>query len=386
MAMAKDINGAMNELRRFTNDPLKNAPIAPMAQVHLATLYRSQNRPQDAVTLLAQTRQSYETALQNDPKRAALGAADAIPSRRRAARSGQDGGSASAVRADRQAIGRIVPKRWTPALRPGQCLKEDGQTKIDRGPKTARQCGSQSRTSKPRRRNSSTTATRISATPRSFLLAQATQLKEKQPTRRPARACSTRRPGRIVVLADQEVEAVRNKMIEEQWQKLKDEVAKNTPTGQAAAVRAEAGRAADSGAVAAGGKRCPTQYRALIEEFPDLAVNADARFELAELLAERGEHDEAIKLLKQALDKEPPPELTEKVRARLGDCLLAKGDTKAALGQFNRGDAESQECRCSRRRTIAPANAICRPATMAEACEALRRLPRSRAVSRTCPA
>ena len=71
MAMAKDVNGAINELRRFTNDPLKNAPIAPLAQVHLATLYRSQNRPQDAVTLLAQTRQTYEAALQNDPTRAA---------------------------------------------------------------------------------------------------------------------------------------------------------------------------------------------------------------------------------------------------------------------------------------------------------------------------
>ena len=47
--------------------------------------------------------------------------------------------------------------------------------------------------------------------------------------------------------------------------------------------------------------------------------------------SERGEHDAAIKQLKEALDKEPPQELTDKVRVRLGDCLLRKGDIKAAV-------------------------------------------------------
>jgi len=76
------------------------------------------------------------------------------------------------------------------------------------------------------------------------------------------------------------------------------------------------------------------QYQALIQAFPDVVINADARFELAEMLSERGEHDNAIKLLREALDKEPNPELTDKVRVRLGASLQAKGDTKAALAQF----------------------------------------------------
>ena len=59
-----------------------------------------------------------------------------------------------------------------------------------------------------------------------------------------------------------------------------------------------------------------------------------SRFELAELLGERGDNDAAIKMLRSAIDKEPPPELTERIRLRLGVCLMAKGDTKAALGQF----------------------------------------------------
>jgi len=75
-------------------------------------------------------------------------------------------------------------------------------------------------------------------------------------------------------------------------------------------------------------------YQAMIGTAPDLPLAGDARFELAELLAERGELDPAIKLLREALDKEPPPELTDKVRIRLGICLTDKGDPKAGLAQF----------------------------------------------------
>src|SRR5262249_44865265 len=40
IALMGDPNGAINELRRFTNDPLKQAPVAPMGLLQLATLLR----------------------------------------------------------------------------------------------------------------------------------------------------------------------------------------------------------------------------------------------------------------------------------------------------------------------------------------------------------
>src|SRR5262249_11961563 len=67
---------------------------------------------------------------------------------------------------------------------------------------------------------------------------------------------------------------------------------------------------------------------------PDLALAWEARFELAELLAQREEHDAAVKILKEALVKELAPELTDKVRLRLGACLAARGDPKSALAYF----------------------------------------------------
>ena len=333
IALAKDINGAMNELRRFTNDPLKNARIAPLAQLQLATWYRGQNRPQDAVTLLTQTRQNYEGALQNDPHRAGW-----IPllQYHHGVALRETGKTAEA-----RVVFEQVVKQWPDhpealeaALRSGQCLKDEGQTKVNEGRK---------RLATPNMKPEDLAAAKKLVEDGSKelrdaaqrLLSNANQWKEKQPDS-PTRARMLYEAAWAYrVIAEEEVETVRDKMIEEQWQKLKDEVAKITPMGKKPLFVPKPDVPLSKVAVQPAEKEARVQYQRLIDGFPDLAVNADARFELAELLAERGEYDDAIKLLKQALDKEPPQELTEKVRVRLGGCLLAKGDTKAALAQFN---------------------------------------------------
>jgi len=82
-------------------------------------------------------------------------------------------------------------------------------------------------------------------------------------------------------------------------------------------------------------KKARGQYQNLIAGFADLPLAVDARFELAELLSDRREYTEALKLLSEGLDKEPSPELTDKIRIRMGVVHFAKGDHKAALAQFN---------------------------------------------------
>jgi tetratricopeptide (TPR) repeat protein len=73
----------------------------------------------------------------------------------------------------------------------------------------------------------------------------------------------------------------------------------------------------------------------LIETLPDQPLANEARFELAELLAERNDPEPAMKLLNDALDKEPAPELTEKIRLRLGSILASKGKLQTALAHFD---------------------------------------------------
>src|SRR5262249_33384976 len=76
-------------------------------------------------------------------------------------------------------------------------------------------------------------------------------------------------------------------------------------------------------------------YQTLFGEFSDLPLTNAARLELAELHAERGEHEAAIKLLTEALDKEPPADLSDKIRLRLATCQASRGDFKSALVRFD---------------------------------------------------
>ena len=82
-------------------------------------------------------------------------------------------------------------------------------------------------------------------------------------------------------------------------------------------------------------KRARGLYKTLIDQVGDIAIGTEARFELAELLSQRNEHDAAVQLLTDVLDKEPSPDMTEKVRLRLGGIFAAKGNIKGALQQFD---------------------------------------------------
>jgi TolA-binding protein len=72
-------------------------------------------------------------------------------------------------------------------------------------------------------------------------------------------------------------------------------------------------------------------YKSIIKSFAKLADHLEARFELADMLSARNEHDGAIKLLQEALSNDPPAALADRVRVRLGAAYLAKGDAAAAL-------------------------------------------------------
>jgi TolA-binding protein len=82
-------------------------------------------------------------------------------------------------------------------------------------------------------------------------------------------------------------------------------------------------------------KRARDLYKRLIDQVGDANIATEARFELAEMLAHRNENDPAIVLLNEVLDKEPSPDMTEKVRLRLGTIHAAKGNIKGALQQFD---------------------------------------------------
>jgi TolA-binding protein len=344
LAQTKDTAGAANELRRFLNDPLKGSGIAPMGVLYLATLMQAENKPAEAAAALDQCRREHEAQLQADPARAGW-----VPLLRY--HHGiclRDAGKRPEARGVLELVVGQNPDRpeaADAALCIGQCLKEEAEARIDEG----RRKLAQPNLSANERAAAEKAFDEGAATLRQalqYLVAQAEQLRQKRP------ACETRE--RMLYesawlargLAGLEVEAARQKLQQELWQKRRDEAAKSTPPGQLPPFVLPPELALTAVPLQPAEAQARAQYRALLAAFPNGALHTDARFELAELLAERGEHDAAVKLLEEALHRKPFGELANRIHLRLGDVLLRKGDARGALAQLNpvADNAGSAQC------------------------------------------
>jgi TolA-binding protein len=321
-AQMGDPNGAMNELRRFTNDPLKNTPAAPMALVELATLLRAQNKASEAAGILAKAREQHEPALTREPQRAD----ELVVLRYHHGVALREAGKLADARSVfdqvmKQAAGR--PEAADAALRFGQCLADEARQKIDAAQKL--RIGSK----KPEdiaaaKRNIDEGYKGIAAAVQ-FLETQAEQLRQKQPALEARARMHYEIAWGYRAMADHEIQRIREQKVQEILKKGKSDAAALSPPE--IPLKAIPLQPAE--------KRAHGHYHALVDSFPELPLSSEARFELAEMLAQRQEYDDALKLLNEGLDKEPPAELTEKIRIHLGIVHAARGDLKAALGQFN---------------------------------------------------
>jgi tetratricopeptide (TPR) repeat protein len=169
---------------------------------------------------------------------------------------------------------------------------------------------------------------------------QTEQLKQKQPASEVLARMYYEAAWGYRTLAEAEIDAARTKLRQELLKKKQEEAAKKMAANQGA----NAPRSSDvislpevpliAIPLQPAEKKTREHYQALVASFPDLSLTHEARFELAELLSQRSEHDAAVKLLNDALDKEPPVELTDRIRVRLGAAYAAKKDAKSALAQF----------------------------------------------------
>jgi TolA-binding protein len=290
LAQAGDVGSAINELNRFQSDPLKNAPIAPMALIRLALLYRGQNKPIDAANLLAQARQQHEANLLKDPGRA--GWVALLQYHQGAAL--QEAGKLGEARVTFEGLTKqfpTSPEAAEAALRRGQCMKESGRQKLEAAAKrlAAGQLKPEEKATADKLRQEAFQEINDAAI---YLVEQANQLKQKQPAS----------------------DARARMLYEAAWvyRTLGDDSLAPKPPD-----------------------KTREMYLALIADFSELPLANEARFELTELLIDEKETDAAIKLLSEALDKEPPAELADKIRLRLGACFVVKKDAKSALAQFD---------------------------------------------------
>jgi TolA-binding protein len=292
-AMTGDVGGAIGDLRPILADgTLQKSPVAPLAALSLASLHREVHQPAEAAKVLDDARRRYEAALLADRDRA----------------------------------------EWAHLLKyqHGVALLEagkpaDAQRLLDEVVQQAR--------GKSVGAEAGLCSAKAAAVVAEQMAAAATEAKGK-PNRRPDQDAA----------ADQLIRHARERLTQaaerlEQW------AAENAHAMPTADVRARllydaawAYRSlpADKPTAAARSEeRAANAYRTLIAEFPESALAADARFELAELRAERGDHEAAVKLLREAIDRHPPADLLDRIRLRLGASLAARGEHRAAAAEFD---------------------------------------------------
>jgi TolA-binding protein len=310
---------AMQELRRFQGE-LKSAPCAPLALVHLATLLRGQKQAPQAVNVIAQARQWYENDLVKDPQRARL------------ATTLQYHHGVALREAGKLPEARVVfalamkqgdrPEAAQAALRFGQCLQEEGRLLRERAKKAMTSTSNPDQVASAlKQREDGLELTRAAV---KFLESHAAALKAKQPAPEARARMLYDIAWAYRDLADAQIDDVRRSRRADLVKQLGPHAKKFIPETPLTKIPVQPAE-----------PKARAAYQALLNDFPDLPLATDARLELAELHAQRDEHDPAIKLLVEALDREPPEALTEKIRLRLGASQAAKGNTKAALAQLN---------------------------------------------------
>ncbi len=338
-SLAGDKGGAMNDLRDFmNNDKTKTDKFAPLAALHLAAMHREQNQAPEAAKVLDEARKRYEGDLAKDPDRAEW---NPLLKYHHAVAIFETQKPADARKLFEEVVAQAPgkPIALEASLRSGQCKVAEGKAMITLGQTQMGQAGNDN--------NKKNAAGQQIQQGRQAIVEAADQLSRRAEESKNAQPAAEARSRMYYdaawawrFLAEDEVRIAREALQKQLQTKKVEELVKklppNSPPPQV--LLPEVARAAIPQQPHE--ERTFNSYKRLIEEFPETALSVEARYEVAELKAERSDHDEVVKILKDALDKEPtdkpvPPDTTERIRLRLGASLYAKKEFAAAAGQFD---------------------------------------------------
>ena len=335
LALLGDAGNARNELRQFASGALLGSAVAPLAMIRYCSLTRSLGQAADAVKQLQQFRAQREAHLLRDPATVQW-----VPLLQyEHALAIKESGKPTDARAMFEAIAKQFagrPEAAEATWRAAQCRWEELAAHLAKAREDLRKGG------KPEQVQAAEQAV---AQQLAALRQMAGQFAQQAGQLKGAAAGSDAHLRMLYesawawrVLGDEEVEAARRKCQEDAARKIKALVAKQSPGAQAELAVAPEILLREI-PVQPAEKAARSQYQALIAEAaasrtpagdPDLATRA--RYELAELLAERGDHDGAVELLAEALENASSADLADRVRLRLASSFLAKSFAGTALG------------------------------------------------------
>lgn len=328
LALLGDSNGALAELGRFRVDPLRNSAVAPLALVRLSALLRYQNKPTDAAAVMAECRTVHEANLLRDPNRS-----DWIPTiQYEHAMALRESGKLAEARALFESLAAQFPSRPEGAnavWRAAQCRREELVAAMAAARTLLAKPGARPEELGPARTaiDQSVNGLVKAIEP---LEAQVRELAKNAPDSEACLRARYETAWCYRALADAEIAATRERLQKEALDKLQAKLAREAPGVQLPPPRiAEVPLSAIP--IQPSETAALNEYRLLIAAAPEKTLAVQARIESAEMLSERANYEPALQLLAEAMEKNPPLELVERIRLRLAVILLATNDPKTAL-------------------------------------------------------
>ena len=344
MAASSGAAPAVMELAKFQVPPLSDTAIAPLAMIHMADGMRARRKPDQAAAILEGALAKYGAELQKDPKRAEWAAAMRFGH----ALALKEMGKHEEARSAFESLAKALPPE---SERAKEALWRAAQCRLDPAMASASEA---LRAAGGKRARAQGDVEDMLAERAEALRAAAGEMDKA------AAALAAADPESPVianvrhdeawawrVVGEVEVEAERHRQRVEAAKKLLEaEDAEPAPDAQDKRRRERPRRPRTLEAALAtippasiplssiplqpAEKKAREKFAAVIGAAADSPLANEARVELAEMYAGRGELAAAIELFKEALDGESQPDVGERLRIRLASMHLENGDAASA--------------------------------------------------------
>jgi tetratricopeptide (TPR) repeat protein len=323
---------AIMALSKFQVAPLDASPVAPLALLHLADAQRLRRHPDEAIGLLTALRAQHEAELLKDPRRA-----EWVPAMQFSlALAYKEAGKYEPARELFAKIAKDFPKRPEAnevAWRIAQCQTDPAMIEVE-GKRRALSVATKPGTQDELLASllESTKGLRAAAEQMTARAAEVAAKTDAEESDLPARMYNDA-AWCWKIVGEVEVDAARRALQAEAVRKIAERVAADEPKRSPAAILA--GVRAPEVALSAippqpGEKLARETFKKVIEAGGDATVVTEARLELADLYAGRGETAAAIEVLKESIAADANPDFAERLKIRLATLHLSSGDAKAA--------------------------------------------------------
>jgi tetratricopeptide (TPR) repeat protein len=329
---AVDPGAAINELNRFRADSrLSKSDIAPLALIRLSQLMVTNGRAVDAAVMLERARTEFEPTLAKDPAKASLVAGLRYQHGMALKESGRS--------KEAQALFEGVIKEFPDLAEASEATLALIQVQKDQALaslKEARRAIAKVPVEKPV--DAALLAKQADAAKQMSQIAEAFA---KQADRIAEKAEGSDLHVRTLrdagtawrAVAEVELDAAKRAKSQDSLKKLQEKLAKDVQVGKSNSVPRPPEIRVASLPVQAAEKKAQEYYNKALDAGPDSPVCAQLRLDLAEMSYERGDADTAIQLLTAALERNPAPDVQQRLRLRLGHSYLLKKDGAAAMQQ-----------------------------------------------------